>query len=250
MAGLAKDLERRRHEEAQQIRHAIIQSILHTVGNEAGNTQLAADLLTEVLETNGPLNGEQQVNLDRIKSSASRLGQIMSELRQLDEEASQPVRAQLIKAIRIVTRLIERDHYYTIDISHEVDPALMVQVSEYLFREAFGNLVRNAVHAMIDADGGGDLRISAKRMEREWNDPRQATVCIDIEDSGPGICPVYRKQIWDYGFTTRGEGHGYGLFYTRGLVTMLGGSVQLMNEPSDLGGAHFRMTLPMATAAD
>lgn len=248
MARLAGDLQRRRQEDTQRTKHAIIQSVLHTVGNESGQTKLAVDSLTEDLENSGYLDRKPQEKLDLIRSSANRLGQIMDELRRLGEEVNQPVRLRLIEAMRMVTRVVERDHYSTIDVSHDVDPTLMVEISEYLFREAFGNLVRNAVQAMNEADRGGDLRVSAKPIEGGWNDQSETMLRIDIEDSGPGIRPECREKIWEFGFTTRGEGHGYGLFHTRGLVTMLGGSVQLLNEASDLGGAHFRIVLPIASS--
>ncbi|HWM03876.1 MAG TPA: hypothetical protein VNP92_16195, partial [Actinophytocola sp.] len=68
--------------------------------------------------------------------------------------------------------------------------------------------------------------------------------------SGPGVSPLHREAIWQNGFTTRGSGHGHWLAHTRGLVTMLGGSVHLQDEASALGGAHFRMVLPMAAPVE
>jgi PAS domain S-box-containing protein len=241
MAKLAGEMQRRRREDTERARLAITESILHTVGNESGRVKLAVDSLSSAL-AHTELNGQVAESLDLIKSVAGRLGQIMGELMRLGEQAHKPVRLRLAEAVRIVTRPVERDHYKTIQIEHVVGPDLCVQASEYLFRESLGNLVSNAVQAMIEADGGGDLRISAVPIERDAGPQIQ----IDIEDSGPGVSPHLQTAIWDYGFTTRGEGHGHGLAHTRGLVSMLRGSVHLEERQSRLGGAHFRLLLPMS----
>lgn len=250
MARLAAELQRRRKEEEERVRHAIIQSVLHTVGNEAGRAKLAVDFLTQDLEGNGLLNGTSRETLDHIKSAADRLGQIMTELMGLDGQINRPVQLPLAEAVRMVTRIVERDHYHTIYLTHQIDPTLTVCASEYLFREALGNLVRNSIQAMVEADGGGDLRVSAKRTNHVVRGQPQTAVYLDIEDSGPGVLPEYREKIWECNFTTRGEGHGYGLFHTRGLVVMLGGAVQLLDRASELGGAHFRITLPIPVCSE
>lgn len=249
MAGLAREQQRRRYEETERIRHAIMQSVLHTVGNEAGLAKLAADSLCGELERQSELSGPALRHIEQVRSSVDRLGQIMSELIHLNVSVSEQGNLNLREAVRIVTRTIERDYYDKVVVSHDIRDAICVQASEYLLREAVGNLVHNAVQAMIAADGGGELRLSASTTERDWNGQRRTVVMLDIEDSGPGVQPDFRKRIWDSGFTTRGDGHGHGLFYTRGLVGMLGGAVSLIEGPSELGGACFRMFLVAAPAA-
>jgi PAS domain S-box-containing protein len=245
MAKLAGEMQRRRREDTERTRLAIMESILHTVGNESSRVRLAVDSLSDAL-ARAELDDQVTEGLDLIRSAATRLGQIMGELLRLSEQAYNPVRLPLCEAVRIVTRPMERDHYRTIQIEHVIDQEMSVLASEYLFRETLGNLVSNAVQAMIEADGGGDLRISAVTVDGDSS--RQ--IQIDIEDSGPGVSPEHHAAIWDYGFTTRGEGHGHGLAQTRGLVSMLGGSVRLLEQQSALGGAHFQLLLPEVPAAD
>jgi signal transduction histidine kinase len=246
MAGMAREQQRRRYEERERTRHAIIQSVLHTVGNQAGVAMLAADSLAERLEGTGVLTAGARRDLEQIQSSADRLGQIMSELLRQDTNADSHVDLKLYDAVRVVTRTVERDHYDRIILKHDINPELRIVASEYLFRQAVDNLVHNAVQAMLEADGGGELRISTSDVEREWNGQVRRIILLDVEDSGPGVLPDFRDRIWEFGFTTRGEGHGHGLYYTRGLVTMLGGDVKLMEEPSELGGACFRVFIPAA----
>jgi signal transduction histidine kinase len=248
MAGMAREQQRRRHEETERIRHVIIQSVLHTVGNEAGLAKLAADSLAEKLAKLEEAGAGVSEDLEQIRSSADRLGQIMGELIRLNESVSEPAQLNLTEAVRVVTRTVERDHFDRILLTHRIAPTLQIEASDYLLREALGNLISNAVQAMIEADGGGALRVSADSVVRDWNGTRKTIVRLDVEDSGPGVLPDFRDRVWEFGFSTRGEGHGHGLYHTRGLVGMLGGAVELVEEPSDLGGAHFRMFLPAGPA--
>ncbi|GAA3741072.1 hypothetical protein GCM10022225_25540 [Plantactinospora mayteni] len=250
MASLAREQQRRRHEETERIRHAIIQSVLHTVGNEAGLAKLAVDSLNDELVGVEGITGKARRRLEQIQASADRLGQVMGELIRLNVNIDEPAMLNLCESVRIVTRIVERDYYDKIVLEHRIDPSVSVEASEYLLREALGNLVRNAVQAMIEADGGGDLRISAYPIVREWDGKPRHIVCLDVEDSGPGVQPEFRQRVWEFGFTTRGEGHGHGLFHTRGLVGMFGGAVELLEGASELGGAHFRMLLPAGRVAD
>jgi PAS domain S-box-containing protein len=240
MARLAGELNERRREDAQRTRQAVIQSVLHTVGNEAGKAQLAANQLSEDLQ-GAVVPAQARNNIERVNAAATRLGQILGELAQMGEQASQPVLLKVDEAVRAVTRTVERDHFHSIEIRHVLEPDLTVQASEYLFREVLGQIVGNAVNSMIEADGGGDIEISARGALRA-DDHR--IVQIDVEDSGPGVTTEYLDRIWDYGFSTRGGGHGHGLSQTRSMVAMLGGEVSLIRSPSALGGAHFRIVLP------
>ncbi|MER7283923.1 PAS domain-containing sensor histidine kinase [Dactylosporangium sp. NPDC000244] len=243
MAALAREQQRRRYEDTERIRHAIIQSVLHTVGNEAGLAKLAVDSLSDELRSHQELPAPVYSQLEQVRASVDRLGQIMTELIHLNVNISEQSRLNLAEAVRVVTRLIEQNHYERVVVTHDIDPGIWIEASEYLLREALNNLVQNAVQAMIEADWGGELRLTAETVERNWNGRVRTIVMLDIEDSGPGVQPGFRQRIWESGFTTRGDGHGHGLYYTRGLVGMLGGAVELVEAPSSLGGASFRLFL-------
>src|SRR5262249_13654204 len=160
--------------------------------------------LAQELSRNDNMSIRARRELDQIQSSANRLGQVMGELIRLNVNVGERARLGLAEIVRIVTRTVERDYYDRVIVDHDIDSALCVEASEYLLREAVGNLIRNAVQAMIDADGGGELRVSADMVERDWNGQRRHVVRLDIEDSGPGILPDFHDRIWESGFTTRG----------------------------------------------
>jgi signal transduction histidine kinase len=66
---------------------------------------------------------------------------------------------------------------------------------------------------------------------------------IQVSDNGVGIPPENLTRIFAHGFTTRHNGHGFGLHSSALAVRELGGSIQAQSE--GLGkGATFTLLLP------
>jgi CheY-like chemotaxis protein len=102
------------------------------------------------------------------------------------------------------------------------------------FSRAMGNILRNATrHAHRE------LRISLS-----LNPARE--VEIRIEDDGEGIRPEIRPHIFEPFVTGSGVGRGLGLSFARWGIERLGGRLACAEEPSILGGAVFRLTLPVS----
>jgi signal transduction histidine kinase len=81
------------------------------------------------------------------------------------------------------------------------------------------NLLRNAVQAM---GSGGTLTVSVAGGGGRTR--------IEIGDTGPGIPPALREEIFRPFYTTRARGTGLGLTVARGLVTAMGGEMTLESE--------------------
>ncbi len=98
-------------------------------------------------------------------------------------------------------------------------------------RRAILNLVVNARQAM---GAGGTLTVRIRGQGRK--------VVIEVEDTGPGIAPDQREEIFKPFFTTKPGGSGLGLAIVRRTIEELGGKVEVESE---LGrGTVFRITLP------
>jgi signal transduction histidine kinase/CheY-like chemotaxis protein len=114
--------------------------------------------------------------------------------------------------------------------------------------QVVANLATNAVHAMPD---GGTLRIElgVERIEAA----RGATigslaageyVVLSIADAGSGIAPEIIDRIFDPFFTTKevGTGTGLGLSLVHGIVTDLGGGIEVASKVG--AGSTFTVYLP------
>ena len=115
------------------------------------------------------------------------------------------------------------------------------------------NLAMNAVQAM---PSGGRLRVSLEVLRRDA--PRVATVgtlaageyvVLEVADSGTGIPPEILERIFDPFFTTKevGVGTGLGLSLVHGIVTALGGAIDVASTVGE--GSVFSVYLPRAGEA-
>jgi len=96
----------------------------------------------------------------------------------------------------------------------------------------FVNILLNAYQAM---DYAGTVRIST------WSDGRFAE--ISVRDTGPGIPPAIREDLFKPFFTTRAQGTGLGLSIVRAIVDAHGGTVRASSVEE--GGAEFTVRLPL-----
>jgi two-component system OmpR family sensor kinase len=102
------------------------------------------------------------------------------------------------------------------------------------------NLLDNAVSHTPD---GARIRV---RVEADG-----ATATLEVADDGPGIPDANREQVFDRfvrgtgpADTAGGSGTGLGLAIVRAVARSHGGEVEASR--SSLGGAQFRVTLPLA----
>ena len=107
--------------------------------------------------------------------------------------------------------------------------------------EILVNLVQNARHA-LHAHEGAEKRLTLRLYEAEPGRLR-----IEVADTGIGIPPENLTRIFSLGFTTRSEGHGYGLHTSANAAVEMGGS--LVAQSAGAGrGATFVLELPKRTA--
>jgi signal transduction histidine kinase/BarA-like signal transduction histidine kinase len=102
------------------------------------------------------------------------------------------------------------------------------------------NLIINAEHAMLTANGRGTLVV------RSWHDVERESVVVEINDDGPGIAPELQPKIFDPFFTTKevGKGTGLGLTVAYAIVQEHGGRIRLASNSG--AGASFYVELPLS----
>jgi PAS domain S-box-containing protein len=115
------------------------------------------------------------------------------------------------------------------------------------------NLFTNALHAM---EGGGVLRVVLERVElSEQRSLSRGTlppgpyVRLVVSDTGTGIPPAVLERMFDPFFTTKGvgEGTGLGLSLVHGIVSELGGAIDVATGAA--AGTKFEIWLPVSGEA-
>ncbi|WP_047862835.1 ATP-binding protein [Archangium gephyra] len=100
------------------------------------------------------------------------------------------------------------------------------------------NLFSNAKYAM-DPIPPEQRRLTVK-LEHSAAD----RVRIEVRDTGVGIAPEQLTRIFQYGFTTRQSGHGFGLHSSAVAAQEMGGSLTVHSEGAG-HGATFILELPL-----
>lgn len=108
-----------------------------------------------------------------------------------------------------------------------------------LVRQAVLNLVTNACHAMDGQEPPQEIKLET------WVDGD--SVCLAVEDTGPGIPVEYRSRIYDTFFTTKGrKGTGLGLAVVKNVMNRHKGSITLVEKEGR--GARFELAFPEASS--
>jgi len=109
---------------------------------------------------------------------------------------------------------------------------------EVLLRQAFNNLLRNAVEACAGASRAPVVVIQSEM------DSTQRVSRISVNDNGPGIRPEARERVFRPFFTSKHNGTGLGLSLVQKIIVLHNGRITAASSP--LGGASLQITLPLA----
>jgi PAS domain S-box-containing protein len=116
----------------------------------------------------------------------------------------------------------------------------LIAVDKHKVLQIFVNLIRNAKYA-IDAAARRDKRIDITITIRE-----ETYVAIMVKDNGIGIDPDNLTRIFSHGFTTKRDGHGFGLHSGALAAKEMGGSLTAFSEGPGTGAA-FTLELPLVS---
>jgi len=114
----------------------------------------------------------------------------------------------------------------------------VIEGDEVLLRQAFSNLLRNALEAC--AGGGQPPRIV---IHSEIDVPQRVSR-IAVNDNGPGIAPALRERIFRPFFTSKRSGTGLGLALVQKIIVFHNGRIVAGTSP--FGGASLQITLPVS----
>jgi signal transduction histidine kinase len=128
---------------------------------------------------------------------------------------------------------------HSVEVVTELEPLPPVWIEKNKIVQLLDNLIRNAVESIRDAES--DVRRITVSL-REFNDDE---VRLTVADTGGGIEAGQLEQIFNYGFTTKPAGNGFGLHSAALAANSLGGKVVASSE--GIGkGAVFTLDLPAA----
>jgi signal transduction histidine kinase len=143
-------------------------------------------------------------------------------------------------ALRMNAAAFERHHVQVIQNFEEGVPATMVDRHKVL--QILINLLRNAKYALDEqAPPEKHLEISVSRTTGD-------KVAIAVQDNGVGIAAENLTRIFGHGYTTKKDGHGFGLHSGALAARQMNGFLSVCSDGPGKG-ATFTLELPIASPA-
>ena len=143
-------------------------------------------------------------------------------------------------ALRMTGTSLER---HQIKLVKAYSPSPQVLVERHKVLQILVNLLRNAKHACDDS-GRPDKLVALRISPGDDHEVR-----IVVTDNGTGIAAANLTRIFEHGFTTRKDGHGFGLHSGALAAKELGGSLTVASDGPGKG-ATFTLTLPRLPVED
>jgi PAS domain S-box-containing protein len=239
--------ERQRLEqEAQRVQHfallgRLAAGVSHEIRNPLGAIFLHVDLLAEELGEHAPESAALVADtLADIRTQLARLEDLVQDYLSLVraaqiERTPQDLGAAL-RAWATEWQTLATAHGITCQVDG-LDDVGVVAVHANTLRRALLNLVQNALDAMPQ---GGTLTLQGRRAD--------ATVRLDVGDTGSGIPPDQRARIFEPLYTTKAGGTGLGLYIVQEVVTAHGGQVAVQSVVGQ--GSTFTITLPLRDSSE
>ncbi len=223
--------------------------IAHDVNNALSPVVGFSDI---ILRGDFGLDARAKKYLKYIRTAGEDIAHIVARLREFyrtreDNESLHDISLnQLVEQVVEMTRPRWRDIPQSSGITIEVETDLSPDVCglpgiESEIREAFTNLVLNAVDAMPQ---GGKITLRTRVVQQLNAEKYPKQIAVEVIDTGMGMNEETRKRCLEPFFSTKGKrGTGLGLAMVYGVVKRHEGTIDILTE---LGkGTTFRVLIPV-----
>jgi len=213
-----------------------------TIAHEIRNPLDTVANLVYLLQHEDPHPAQAQY-LAMASEEVARIAQITSQLLTFHRESRAPVAVNVSEVLESVLALFApqiKQNGLVVVKRYETDKCVRGFPGE--LRQVFSNLVGNSVDALSH---GGTLVLHTRDSSLAA-EPATKGVRVTVLDSGPGIPPGVRKNLFAPFYTTKGEkGTGLGLWISRSIVEKHEGTIHFSSRTTDgTSGTAFSIFLP------
>ena len=259
--------------------------VLHNVGNVLNSVNVSATLISDRLReskvpdlaaaaalfkehthdlpaflANDPkgrvLPGYLRTGLDKLKSQHLEMLKELDSLRKNIGHIKEVVamqqsyaRASALTETLTVAELVEEAlginetafQAHPVQIVRRFQPVPQITVDRHKVVQILVNLLSNARHAMEH------LPAAEQRIELAIETNERGAITVAVRDNGVGISQENLTHIFRHGFTTRKNGHGFGLHSSANAAKEMGGSLGVWSDGTNRG-ACFILELPITNS--
>ncbi len=172
------------------------------------------------------------------RASVEKAGEIIKRVRKMVESGEATTTAQDLRS------LVEESIMLTSDLAREAGVSckvkilkISVEADRIQLQQVLLNLIRNGVEAMSTSPRR-ELTVSARK-EGGFTE-------VSVADTGGGLAPEVRDQLFTPYLSTKESGLGVGLSVSRTIVEAHHGKIWVEDNPE--GGTIFRFTIPLTSS--
>ena len=140
------------------------------------------------------------------------------------------------ESLKVLMAMILKHHIEVETRHHASEP---VRVVKPQLVHVIINLIKNAIEAMIPVEGKRNLTIESGQDE-------EGHAYLEVADTGVGIAPDAFKGLFRFGYSTKQNGHGFGLSYSLKYMEEMGGALTAHSDGVGRG-TRFRLRFPRAS---
>jgi C4-dicarboxylate-specific signal transduction histidine kinase len=242
--GMREELQSLQRQVIRQERLAAVGQLVSGVAHEINNPLQAILGFAELLQMQAQLPDDVRSDLKLIQKESARACGIIRNLalfaRQQTGEAAALDLTDVIKSVaELRQRRLESED---IELRIEDDSTQEVLAALPELQQVVLNFVVNAEQSIV-MSGRLPGRITIRTKDEGDH------VCLEVEDTGPGIAQDNEAKLFQPFYTTKpvGQGTGLGLSVSYGIIDSLDGRIGYRRAPA--GGAIFYFELPAAPKA-
>jgi PAS domain S-box-containing protein len=224
------DISRVLRSEERQVWQRLVRVLSHEINNSLAPIKSVADTLKDLLDRSpraADYEDDLRKGLALVAGRADSLSRFMASYARLAKLP--PPTPGPVDVATWVTRVVALEDRLPVAI--RPGPPITIEADGDQLDQVLINLVKNAVEASLETRGAVDVC---------WVD-RDQSVEVVVRDEGPGPGSVTNLFVPFY--TTKPNGSGIGLVFSRQVTEAHGGHLFLVNR-TDRRGAEARLTLP------
>jgi len=248
---IARDITERKQTQAQLIQSSKLATLgematgmAHELNQPLNIIQMAAENLKDITES-GTVSAEDiESNLERIIGQTERASSIITHMRIFGrKDTLEQEYVNVCDAVNGAIDLVqEQIRLAGIELTVTLpDSCRLIRGQQVQLEQVLLNLLTNARDSFEESNTGSDeVRMIFIKVE---DDKKFNKLKVIVQDSGGGVSDEALGRIFDPFFTTKdvGKGTGLGLSISYGIVSRMGGKIDVSNIG---GGARFTITLP------
>ncbi|HUG94227.1 MAG TPA: ATP-binding protein, partial [Planctomycetaceae bacterium] len=205
----------------------------------------ASKLLDYLATLNSKLDAERGDLVGELELLTQKIEHIKSVIAAQQNYARRVSYREELDAERIVNDVLAMHgpslakHHVEVHTDFRPVPRILLEKNKLV--QVLDNLVKNAIESM--RDHGGPQAVLTVGIAPAGDDH----IRISVSDTGGGIAPDHLKQVFNYGFTTKREGNGFGLHSSALAMSDLGGTIKVASGGPGRGAA-FTIEFPARAA--